>query len=626
MQRPATNGKRSFKTGRNRLQRVVSSVAGIADLGPWQTSYTYDQAARLATVQDNRVSPSPFQYAWKSGANLVDHITMPGGNIVQQKDYDVGGRLTGISLNYQQSPINSLTYGYNALSLRESEQNDIINGNSRSFIYDPQRQLKEVHSSINPQSGNLTHSYAYDPIGNWQSLEIPGTEVTGTFTANSVNQYTSIRLPGVGATYIPTYDDNGNMTFDGNDKHYAWNDENRLKAVTTGSNRVEFSYNGLGWRVEKRVYAAPDATTPQKVTRFVYDGVNLAEELDYSPVTTHQSLLRSYTLGLDLSQTFEGAGGVGGLLAVTDFSLSTNNSQPSTFFYSYDGNGNVTDLVDGGGTVVAHYEYSPFGSVVTKTGGYADINPFRWSTKYQDDETGLVYYGLRYYSPGMGRWISRDPIEEDGGLNIYGFVNNAPIDLYDSIGLTSNDYNPPPDSTVTPYQLGYEWLSGNGPRHREFKDGDKFTELLRKHNHIQNKIKEIRGVLETRCKLKNNSDFRLDGENGNYSLGGVEGIFKYIRDYSTGFIPGAYGNLAVTFLGSYEASFQVTKIDCCKGSAHLKIDVNNKSTLASSLHPPIIGYTKWWHRYIDPRLNSLEKSPTSQHIEMNEKVNFAGTP
>jgi RHS repeat-associated protein len=54
----------------------------------------------------------------------------------------------------------------------------------------------------------------------------------------------------------------------------------------------------------------------------------------------------------------------------------------------------------------------------------ARVNPFRFSTKYQDDETDLLYYGLRYFSASTGRWLSHDPLGEMGGVNIYGFVGN----------------------------------------------------------------------------------------------------------------------------------------------------------------------------------------------------------
>jgi RHS repeat-associated protein len=79
----------------------------------------------------------------------------------------------------------------------------------------------------------------------------------------------------------------------------------------------------------------------------------------------------------------------------------------------------------------------PFGEVIRTTGPLAKTNPFRFSTKYQDDETDLLYYGYRYYKASTGRWVGRDPIGELGGENLYGFVENDPLDFVDFNGLTT---------------------------------------------------------------------------------------------------------------------------------------------------------------------------------------------
>ena len=81
---------------------------------------------------------------------------------------------------------------------------------------------------------------------------------------------------------------------------------------------------------------------------------------------------------------------------------------------SFDANGNITELFDSLGAIAAHYEYGPFGEVLRATGSLADSNPFRFSSKYQDRETGLLYYGYRYYQPIDGRWLNRDPLREGG--------------------------------------------------------------------------------------------------------------------------------------------------------------------------------------------------------------------
>ena len=102
---------------------------------------------------------------------------------------------------------------------------------------------------------------------------------------------------------------------------------------------------------------------------------------------------RTYVWGTDLSGLMQGAGGVGGLLKITDYTSGTAHH-----FVAYDGNGNVGALTDGGnGAVTARYEYGPFGEPRPETGTVAKKNPFRFSTKFTDNETGLLYYGFRYY-------------------------------------------------------------------------------------------------------------------------------------------------------------------------------------------------------------------------------------
>jgi RHS repeat-associated protein len=139
--------------------------------------------------------------------------------------------------------------------------------------------------------------------------------------------------------------------------------------------------------------------------------------------------------------SLEGAGGVGGLLALEDVADPNDPNDNLSYVYLYDGNGNVGQLVDlnhdpndPAGAIVASYEYDPYGNVTAKSGDYADANPFRFSTKYWDDETGLGYWGQRYYNPALGRWLNRDPIDELGGVNLYAYVGNDPIDNFDYLG------------------------------------------------------------------------------------------------------------------------------------------------------------------------------------------------
>jgi RHS repeat-associated protein len=236
------------------------------------------------------------------------------------------------------------------------------------------------------------------------------------------------------------YDADGNLTGDGK-WGYTWDAENRLVAMETGTlavtagaprQKLEFKYDFPGRRIQKTVFfwnLGLGSWNLETQTRFLYDGWNLLAELDD---VSGNSVIRSYVWGLDLSGSVQGAGGVGGLLVA--------NLGGAAHAVASDGNGNVIGLVDlASGARSAGYEYNAFGEIVEADGTASSINPFRFSTKYTDTEVGLVYYGLRYYCPATGRWLSRDPIAEQGGLNLYGFVAGNPVNAIDPLGQSLAD-------------------------------------------------------------------------------------------------------------------------------------------------------------------------------------------
>jgi len=261
---------------------------------------------------------------------------------------------------------------------------------------------------------------------------------TNAYTINNLlNQYDATTSSAAAFDY----DDDGNLTDDGR-YTYTWDAENRLIALerkqprADGDKRLTFQYDYLGRRVRKQVFAwATDHWQLATDESFIYNGWEVIEVVDALAGATGE-LLTQYTWGLDLSGGLQGAGGIGGLLAC-EWPQTTGESKKYWFFY--DANGNVGQLVKGADAalpVAARYEYDAYGNpAAAPTGTYADANPFRFSTKWRDDETGLYYYGYRYYSPGVGRWISRDPIAEDGGFNVYAANGNNLIDNVDSRGL-----------------------------------------------------------------------------------------------------------------------------------------------------------------------------------------------
>jgi RHS repeat-associated protein len=161
----------------------------------------------------------------------------------------------------------------------------------------------------------------------------------------------------------------------------------------------------------------------------VYDGWNLIHERVAHTNGTVDEI--EYVWGLDLSGSLQGAGGVGGLLY--------EKRNGNIFIPCYDANGNITAYVETNGTVRAYRQFDAFGNTIAKGGDMVDIFHFWFSTKYLDHDTGLYYYGYRYYSPMLQRWINRDPIGESGGVNLYGFVGNEVLSQIDFLGLVKKE-------------------------------------------------------------------------------------------------------------------------------------------------------------------------------------------
>jgi RHS repeat-associated protein len=232
----------------------------------------------------------------------------------------------------------------------------------------------------------------------------------------------------------------------------------------------------MGRRVQKQVFdwdlndpndGEDDAwaTTPATHRKFLWYNWLMIAELDGSD----DSRVRTYTWGLDMSgNSIDSAGGIGGLLAVQDQKVDIGGGQTAlrNYITAYDGNGNVTQLVRrNNGDLDAAYEYDAYGNVVASGGLYADQNAIRFSSKYWDDETGFGYWGYRYYSAGMGRWLNRDPIGTLGGANAYAYNRNYPSAVLDAVGLAPIDpYTAPPgtwDDRGMPF----------GPRDPAYQEG-----------------------------------------------------------------------------------------------------------------------------------------------------------
>jgi RHS repeat-associated protein len=219
----------------------------------------------------------------------------------------------------------------------------------------------------------------------------------------------------------------------------------------------------------------------------------------------------------------------------------------------------------------------------------------RFPGQYALNESGLFYNYFRDYDPQTGRYIESDPVGLGAGVNTYAYVGGNPFWGFDPFGL----YDP-----ALPWQVGWEWLTGTGPRSHNFTDGDPFTEILRQHDHIRNLVNKVcRGAA-----APSGAD--------PYQLSGLKGVPEFIDDYSAVYTDGQSGNLAAAYLGSYALHYSFSN-----GSVELVVD--NTSNMGSATHPPVIGYTPWWERNVASKLNHFfatgAMSATTQHFDFHQK-------
>lgn len=484
----------TVSSGWNDLRRRTSLSIQRRNGTSWAETFGYDGQGRLSTVS----SPSgTFDYKYTNNPSaLVQRILFASGAYITNV-YDGEGRMRETSLrNSGNSVLNSHKYGYNADSQRTVVTN--TGGNYMDYTYDTIGQLK---TATGKRANGTTRNheafgYHYDDRGNLERKtnnsfvqsftlgaynQLSGRSRSGTYTmrgmtstnassvtvslnggtASSATFYTedntffrnftlangnntfvasgsdanSRTSTDTVTAYLPStgsflYDLNGNLTND-QQRVFIYDQENQLTAVLVSNSwKSEFVYDGLGRRrIRKEFEWQNSAWVQSDEVRYIYDGKLVIEERDRfnNPRVT-------YTRGTDLSGSREDAGGIGGLLARYDHS----SLQPA--LYHADAGGNITAMVNSNQAVVAKYIYDPFGHVLGKSGPLADANLYRFSSKEEHQKSGLVYYLYRYYDPLLQRWINRDPIAEEGGINVYKFNENDPINRLDAFGELSFNF------------------------------------------------------------------------------------------------------------------------------------------------------------------------------------------
>jgi RHS repeat-associated protein len=380
---------------------------------------------------------------------LSKRLTLPNTSYITNT-YETVARLATTYLRKNDGTVlNKHEYTYNVAGQRTQQIR--VDDTYVNYFYDPIGQLTNADCSVASED----RGYFYDTA--WNLNRRTNNGVAEVFQVDNKNQLTNA------ISQVLSFDDNGNTATASNGCNVlVYDDENRLtqwffylngsSQPAGGDKRADFVYDGksrLRKRIEYTWVQAPstnpppedrpsmemqepaDATnwTAQLEVRYLYDGNRVIQERDgaNTPVV-------SYTRGTDLSGTLEGAGGIGGLLARS--AGYSGGTWTDHVYYHADGNGNISRLYNPSQGSAAYYRYDAFGNMIGQSGTHAHANVYRFSSKEIHTNSGLYYYLYRFYSPNLQRWINRDPLAEDGGINLFSFVHNRPVVGYDSFGLS----------------------------------------------------------------------------------------------------------------------------------------------------------------------------------------------
>ena len=375
-------------------------------------SYTYDTLDRLTGISGGAGN---FTYAYTGASPAVKRLTRPNGSYTDY-EYDVLNRLVSVANRKSSGEIiNQYGYTYNDQDLIAGET--ATSGAPIASFVSGQTTFSYNSTNALLSSTNPAQMFIYDTEGNltqWNSPE--GKTFTGAFDARN-------RLMSAGWEYeTATPDEYTNESYKAS---YAYGDDGHM-----GEKNVEYSKCSIDPTTCTPSSCNPTCTPTSGTKRVMYV---VDDQLPLQERDKNNNVLSEYTWGLHLG------GGIRGLLSL--------HQGGQYYYYLYDGKGHVTAVIDASQAVVAAYAYDTFGNLLAKTGTLEQ--PYQFSTKPYDQATGLTYFGRRFYFPAVGRWTTRDPIEEAGGLNFYAFATNNPVNYIDPIGLwdwpwSSPKPTPPP--------------------------------------------------------------------------------------------------------------------------------------------------------------------------------------
>ncbi|MEI3559508.1 MAG: RHS repeat-associated core domain-containing protein [Akkermansia muciniphila] len=387
----------------------------------------YDSKGSMIGMNLEGIVP-PFTWEYDQTSGFLNQLTYPNGMVRCNTYHPTLNLVTAIGYKMEgnEETVVGHKYQYDAL-MRPVQRRDSWDSTTaevvRAFTYNSRSELLEDRIS---RGGSF--AYCYDNIGNRKTAR--ELEEDLSYESSPLNQYTDIA--GGEEDFTPAYDADGNQTrirtstgiwevsYDANDRPVSFTNQDKRTVIECG-------YDYRGRRFEKKVVINGAVSSH---SRFLYRDYLQVAQLDL----THPEpvLVKSYLWDPTEPEATR-------ILMMTCWQENEMKVKEH-FYFMHDALKNVTSIFGEGRGRRALYEYRPFGAIISADGNMAEENKFRFSCEYMDDELGLVYYNYRHLNPLDGRWINRDPIQEQGEWNLYSFINNSINIEADLLGLSSIEW------------------------------------------------------------------------------------------------------------------------------------------------------------------------------------------
>jgi len=348
--------------------------------------------------------------------------------------YDDLGRLTALTYaDSSSATIRGFAWTYNALGEITSHDSDISSEDVTAYTYDDLGQLQSAN-----YASSADESYAYDATGNRVTAN------GDTYSTGDANQTTS------DGTYSYIYDDEGNLQYkyidedssgtlntdDSDVTQYGWDSRNQLTEAVhrdlfggTIDWKADYQYDAMNHRVASLYDDNGDGVT-DRVERYVWDGDRIV--LDFVDSDGDNNSLNNGTESapLTLATRYLWGPSVDQLLAQETID---DGGVEDVSYIVRDNLGSTRSLVDSDGDIVSTFSYDTYGNVSVVTGTLTDTR-FLYTCQEYDARLGLYYYNARWYDSSIGKFISEDPIGYKGGIDLYEYVGNNPVDKADPTG------------------------------------------------------------------------------------------------------------------------------------------------------------------------------------------------